>query len=112
MKAPHLKLAMLIGAAALMGPAAIAPATAASPVKGGILKFVVPDEPPSFDGHKETTFALIHPDRAVLQRPHPRQSGQSGDADRFRVRPVHGNAQAGRRRQDLYLQGPQRREIP
>src|SRR5688572_5383540 len=61
MKAPHLKLAMLIGAAALMGPAAIAPATAASPVKGGILKFVVPDEPPSFDGHKETTFALIHP---------------------------------------------------
>ena len=61
MKAPHLKLAMLIGAAALMGPAAIGPATAASPVKGGILKFVVPDEPPSFDGHKETTFALIHP---------------------------------------------------
>lgn len=34
---------------------------AAEPQKGGILKFVVPDEPPSFDGHKETTFALIHP---------------------------------------------------
>ena len=32
-----------------------------APKKGGILKFVVPDEPPSFDGHKETTFALIHP---------------------------------------------------
>ena len=26
-----------------------------------ILKFVVPAEPPSFDGHRETTFALIHP---------------------------------------------------
>ncbi len=32
-----------------------------TPKKGGILKFVVPDEPPSFDGHSETTFALIHP---------------------------------------------------
>ncbi len=39
---------------------ASAPAVA-QPKKGGILKFVVPDEPPSFDGHKETTFALIHP---------------------------------------------------
>lgn len=37
------------------------PSVAQTPKKGGILKFVVPDEPPSFDGHKETTFALIHP---------------------------------------------------
>ena len=28
------------------------PAQAESPKKGGILKFVVPDEPPSFDGHR------------------------------------------------------------
>jgi peptide/nickel transport system substrate-binding protein len=42
-------------------PIFAAPATAEVPKKGGILKFVVPDEPPSFDGHKETTFALIHP---------------------------------------------------
>jgi peptide/nickel transport system substrate-binding protein len=42
-------------------PIGIAPALAEAPKKGGILKFVVPDEPPSFDGHKETTFALIHP---------------------------------------------------
>jgi peptide/nickel transport system substrate-binding protein len=34
---------------------------AAGPKQGGVLKFVVPDEPPSFDGHRETTFALIHP---------------------------------------------------
>ena len=33
----------------------------AEPKKGGTLTFVVPDEPPSFDGHRETTFALIHP---------------------------------------------------
>src|SRR5262249_34780947 len=38
-----------------------APAAADAPKHGGILKFVVPDEPPSFDGHRETTFALIHP---------------------------------------------------
>jgi peptide/nickel transport system substrate-binding protein len=38
-----------------------APAAAQTPKSGGILKFVVPDEPPSFDGHRETTFALIHP---------------------------------------------------
>jgi len=37
------------------------PAQAETPKKGGIFKFVVPDEPPSFDGHRETTFALIHP---------------------------------------------------
>jgi peptide/nickel transport system substrate-binding protein len=37
------------------------PSQAQAPKKGGILKFVVPDEPPSFDGHRETTFALIHP---------------------------------------------------
>jgi peptide/nickel transport system substrate-binding protein len=29
--------------------------------RGGVLKFVVPHEPPSFDGHRELTFALIHP---------------------------------------------------
>ena len=29
--------------------------------QGGVLEYVVPAEPPSFDGHRETTFALIHP---------------------------------------------------
>jgi peptide/nickel transport system substrate-binding protein len=42
-----------------------APAAAAqgaeSPRRGGELVFVVSAEPPSFDGHKETTFAMIHP---------------------------------------------------
>jgi peptide/nickel transport system substrate-binding protein len=60
MKASHQKWAWLIGAAALLG-STVGPVIATTPIKGGILKFVVPDEPPSFDGHKETTFALIHP---------------------------------------------------
>jgi peptide/nickel transport system substrate-binding protein len=38
-----------------------APAMAETPQRGGILTFVVPAEPPSFDGHRESTFALIHP---------------------------------------------------
>jgi peptide/nickel transport system substrate-binding protein len=37
------------------------PSAADTVRRGGVLKFVVPDEPPSFDGHRETTFALIHP---------------------------------------------------
>jgi peptide/nickel transport system substrate-binding protein len=29
--------------------------------RGGILTFMVPDEPPSYDGHRERTYGLIHP---------------------------------------------------
>lgn len=39
-------------------------ATAAAgekPTPGGTLTFIVNAEPPSFDGHRETTFALLHP---------------------------------------------------
>lgn len=53
----HLLPAALLLAASTSGE----PAQAQQPKKGGILKFVVPDEPPSFDGHRETTFALAHP---------------------------------------------------
>jgi peptide/nickel transport system substrate-binding protein len=52
-------LPVLAGLLAL--PIVAMPADAQTPKRGGILKFVVPDEPPSFDGHRETTFALIHP---------------------------------------------------
>ncbi|HKK30147.1 MAG TPA: ABC transporter substrate-binding protein, partial [Alphaproteobacteria bacterium] len=31
------------------------------PKYGGILDYVVPADPPSYDGHQESTFALIHP---------------------------------------------------
>jgi peptide/nickel transport system substrate-binding protein len=36
-------------------------AIAETPKYGGILKYVVPADPPSYDGHQESTFALIHP---------------------------------------------------
>jgi peptide/nickel transport system substrate-binding protein len=52
-------LPVLAGLVAL--PIVAVPADAQAPKRGGTLKFVVPDEPPSFDGHRETTFALIHP---------------------------------------------------
>ena len=47
-------------------PAPAAPETApavvpAHPRAGGELTFVVPGEPPSYDAHREETFALIHP---------------------------------------------------
>ena len=47
-------------------PAAAAPETssgaaASQPRGGGELTFVVPGEPPSYDAHREETFALIHP---------------------------------------------------
>lgn len=51
---------MAVGAAVALGLSA-PPSQADEPKKGGILTFVVPDEPPSSDGHRETTFALIHP---------------------------------------------------
>ncbi len=40
--------------------AAQTPAAAAAPRTGGELQFIVGAEPPSFDGHRETTFALLH----------------------------------------------------
>jgi peptide/nickel transport system substrate-binding protein len=55
------KLALPALAGVLAVPLWGAPADAQAPKKGGIFKYVVPDEPPSFDGHRETTFALIHP---------------------------------------------------
>jgi peptide/nickel transport system substrate-binding protein len=57
----HLKWLVLPLAGAFAISVASAAGASEEPKKGGILKFVVPDEPPSFDGHKETTFALIHP---------------------------------------------------
>jgi len=55
------KLALLAILTVLAGSGWMPLASAQTPKSGGILKFVVPDEPPSFDGHRETTFALIHP---------------------------------------------------
>jgi peptide/nickel transport system substrate-binding protein len=44
-----------------LGFGAPGPAGAQPPRTGGELTFVVPAEPPSYDAHREDTFALIHP---------------------------------------------------
>lgn len=41
----------------------VSPTPAQQPRRGGTLTFVVSAEPPSFDAHREATFALIHPAR-------------------------------------------------
>src|SRR4026208_530060 len=54
---------------------AINPAWAESPKQGGTLTYLIPaDAPPSFDAHRETTFATIHsaaPFYSVLIRVDP-----------------------------------------
>jgi len=53
------RLARLLAVA--VGALLAFPTLAQSPRYGGELVFVVPSEPPSYDGHKEETFGLIHP---------------------------------------------------
>jgi peptide/nickel transport system substrate-binding protein len=53
---------MLLLALAALSLGLAAPASAQDkPRYGGELVFAVPSEPPSYDGHKEETFGLIHP---------------------------------------------------
>src|SRR5258705_12381878 len=51
------------GPSSASGAAAPAPVAGAGeqPERGGELTFVVGAEPPSFDAHREATFAMIHP---------------------------------------------------
>jgi peptide/nickel transport system substrate-binding protein len=59
--------ALLLAACTQQAPSTSSSAPAPSlaggekPQTGGTLTFVVNAEPPSFDGHRETTFALLHP---------------------------------------------------
>src|SRR5689334_14732295 len=49
-------------AAFVVGIALVSPALAQDkPRSGGELIFLVPSEPPSYDGHKEGTFGVVHP---------------------------------------------------
>ena len=93
---------------------AAVPATAEeAPKYGGTLTYMIPaDAPPSFDAHRETTYATIHsaaPFYSMLIRVNPMNPGFD---HRHRVRPVHRDAEADRRRQDLHLQDPRRRQVP
>ena len=57
-------------------------ATAETPKKGGVLNFVVGSKIPSYDGHIETTFGMIHPIRpfySVLIRVNPENPSSPTD---------------------------------
>jgi peptide/nickel transport system substrate-binding protein len=55
-------LRSIVSVVALLVPVLVAPVAAQEkPRYGGELVFVVPAEPPSYDAHREGTFALIHP---------------------------------------------------
>jgi peptide/nickel transport system substrate-binding protein len=56
-------LAVGAGVALGAGVTATSTATAATPKSGGVLNFVVGSKIPSYDGHKETTFGMVHPIR-------------------------------------------------
>jgi peptide/nickel transport system substrate-binding protein len=60
-----------------------APQAAETPKRGGTLTYMIPaDAPPSFDGHRETTFATVHaaaPFYSVLIRINPDNPSSSSD---------------------------------
>ena len=68
--------------AVLCGAMAVAPA-AETPKRGGTLIYMIPaDAPPSFDGHRETTYATVHataPFYSVLIRVNPDNPSSTTD---------------------------------
>src|ERR1700726_822301 len=81
MEARSATLAASLGAL-LIGAPFVAP-VADTPRLGGILTYVIPaDAPPSFDAHRETTFATIHsaaPFYSVLIRVDPNNPSSTTD---------------------------------
>ena len=56
------RIAIAMGGVLAFGLGVVGPASAAEkPQKGGVLNFVVGSKIPSYDGHRETTFGVIHP---------------------------------------------------
>ena len=56
------RLTLVLAAMVLAVTAGLGPAAAQDkPRSGGELIFVVPSEPPTYDGHAEGTFGVIHP---------------------------------------------------
>ena len=69
--------------------------TLASPKSGGILNFVVGSKIPSYDGHRETTFGMIHPIRpfySLLIRVNPDNPADPAD---FKCDLCEGDVPAG-----------------
>jgi peptide/nickel transport system substrate-binding protein len=72
-----------VGLGALLIGAAFAATAEETPKRGGTLNYVIPaDAPPSFDAHRETTFATIHsaaPFYSVLIRVDPNNPSSTND---------------------------------
>ena len=97
------------GVLALLGSAGPV-AAQASPRAGGELIFVVPAEPPSYDAHREETFAVMHPAAPhynTLLRVDP--TDRTGTKDRRGPRRV---LDGRRGRPDVHVQPPPRRQVP
>jgi peptide/nickel transport system substrate-binding protein len=82
MKRPNTTLlsSLLLGASLAAGGATTA--SAETPVKGGVMQFVVGSKIPSYDAHQETTFGMIHPIRpfySLLIRVNPNDPQSTGD---------------------------------
>ena len=63
MKKSIFKTVVMATVGLAFGLTGILSASAATPKKGGILNFVVGSKIPSYDGHIESTFGMIHPIR-------------------------------------------------
>src|SRR5258706_10635536 len=79
-----MKLAAALLAAIMVGGSLALPAIAAeTPKRGGILTFLIPaDAPPSFDGHRENSFATVHsvaPFYSMLIRVNPENPSSTTD---------------------------------
>ncbi len=78
-----------------------------TPKHGGTLTYMIPaDSPPSFDGHRENTFATIHavaPFYSVLIRANPEEPCRH---DRVRLRCLHRDSYADGRWPDLRIPYP------
>src|SRR5262245_19020854 len=68
---------------ALSGLLAVVAGAQERPRPGGELVFLVPSEPPSYDGHREGTFGTVHP-----VAPHYNTLLRIGPTDRTGARPV------------------------
>jgi peptide/nickel transport system substrate-binding protein len=77
---PRNKLAIALGAGAAFALVAASPAMAVK--RGGVLNIVVGSKIPSYDGHRETTFGMIHPIRpfySLLIRVNPDNPQSTSD---------------------------------
>ena len=81
---PRLLWSLALSAILLAGGMPSGPASAQErPRYGGELIFLVPSEPPSYDGHREGTFGTIHPLAPLYTHPPAHRSD-----DRTGTRPV------------------------